>query len=140
MLSDIHGAIMELPTGHQQVLCQAIFSYWKDCGLINVGGYLPTWSILPTPLDPRFRFTSKLLNRMAKEPLPVETSAPYLAAVSELIDAIEVHSTSIQLKAGDCVLFSQNHYCHGRTGLGLGALDAPSDARRQLWRLYFNHQ
>jgi hypothetical protein len=140
VLSDIRGAISELSRDHQQALREAVFSYWEDHGLINVGGYLPTWSILPTPLDPRFRFTSKLLNRMAKEPLPVENSVPYLAAVSELIKSLEAHSTSIQLKAGDLVLFSQNEYCHGRTGLGTGALDVPSDARRQLWRLYFNHQ
>lgn len=139
VLSDIQAATRELPKDHQQALCQKVFSYWEDHGLINVGSYLSTWSILSTPLDPRFRFTSKLPNRMAKEALPVETSEPYCAAVSQLISNLEAQSRLILLQAGDCVLFSQNYYCHGRTALGAAAVEAPSDARRQLWRLYFNH-
>lgn len=140
VLSDINGAIEQVPADHQRTLCQAVFSYWEDHGLFNVGDYLPTWSVLPTPLDPRFRFTAKLLNRMAKEPLSVKSPAPYFAAVSEIITAIKAHSISIHLQAGECILFSQNHYCHGRTSLGDSTLDVPPNARRQLWRLYFNHQ
>jgi len=94
--------------------------------------------VLPTGEERRIRFTSKLPERIAKEPLPPEAPERAGAAVRAMVTALEAERMELLLEPGDLVLFSQLHRCHGRTALKKGAEKIAPDLRRQLWRLYFN--
>ncbi len=138
VLADIGRAVARLSPREVDALRAKVFSYWRDDGLINVGEHLELFPVLPEAADGRVRFTSKMPARIAKVPLPKEAPAGAESAVLALIAALDAERMTLHLTAGDLVLFSQLHYCHGRSELGEGADQVATHLRRQLWRLYFN--
>ncbi|MEP3345020.1 MAG: TauD/TfdA family dioxygenase [Litoreibacter sp.] len=138
VLAPIELSVSQLSEPHVTALMDPIFSYWPDDGLKNVGHYQSHFSILPTKDDPRFRFTSKMMDRIAKVPLSDAAPPQARGAVEALADALAKNVMKIQLQRGDLVLFSQHHHCHGRTALGAEADKPGTGAPRQLWRMYFN--
>jgi hypothetical protein len=137
-LARIDRAIKRLSPREVEILKLPIYSYWRDSNLINVGNFLERFSILPMHKKEPVRFTSKMVNRIAQVPLPSEAPKGTIEAVQAFVNALQKESISILLRPGDLVLYSQLHYCHGRSGLGHTAHTVASHQQRQLWRLYFN--
>jgi hypothetical protein len=141
LLSSVDNIETALSNEERRLLNQPLFSYWKDEGLINVGEHLDEFAVLPSSAAQRVRFTSKFLSRFEQLSPPVEepVALALTAAIEKAIAVLEAKATRLTLRYGQAVLFSQLHWCHGRTALKEVGPAGSQGAGRKLWRMYYNY-
>jgi hypothetical protein len=138
LLAAIAEATERLSAEDRYALSAPAFSYWMDEDLINVGHHLEQFPVLPGEPGGRVRFSSKLPDRIAKTPSLSCQAEKSLPAIHRFVASLERSAIRVMLAPYDVILYSQFHYCHGRSELGQGQANLDPGSRRQLWRLYFN--
>lgn len=138
LLAAISEATERLSAEDRHALGAPAFSYWMDDGLINVGRHLEQFPVLPGEPGGRVRFSSKLPDRIAKTPSLSGAAREALPSIHRFVASLERSAIRLMLAPYDVILFSQYHYCHGRSELGEDQAVLDPASRRQLWRLYFN--
>ncbi|HZV69808.1 MAG TPA: hypothetical protein VFG10_09695 [Saprospiraceae bacterium] len=130
-----------LPIAYANVLMKPSFSYWQDKNLEQIGDHLNQFSVLPTMDDDRVRFTAKLpkwINNNNQEKVHYDRER-MLESIYYYDCLLKSNCIRLSLQHGQAVIFSQLHFAHGRSTLGSGQVEIPTELRRLLWRSYFNY-